>query len=180
MKKITTILLVLIIGFVAMYILKELGCNETPKEIKDNTELLDRLKPLEVELAVLRAKNDSLELSYQNKKNVKDSVVIRYETKYIPYYDTMTNDTALCLPKKYVDTLVLSYENIINEADTLIKVKSLTIDNLTAQNEIKDTLINNYQDNELVYKKEIKKQKRKKWLFFGGGVGVGYLIGKLF
>lgn len=177
MKKITTILLVLIIGLLILYHFK---CDNEPLQIKDNTKLLEKLKPIEAELAVLRAKNDSLELSYQNKKNVKDSIVIRYKKEYIPYYDTITNDTALCLPKKYVDTLVLSYENIINEADTLIKVKSLTIENLTAQNTIKDTIINNYQDNELIYKQEIKKQKKNKWLFFGGGVGVGYLIGKLF
>lgn len=177
MKKINTILIFVFIGLLILYHFK---CdNETP-QIKDNTELLDKLIPLEAELAVLKAKNDSLELSYQNKKNVKDSVVIRYKNEYIPYYDTITNDTALCLPKKYVDTLVLSYQNIINEADTLIKVKSLTIDNLTVQNTIKDTIINNYQDNELIYKEEIKKQKKKKWLFFGGGVGIGYIFGKLF
>lgn len=168
---------VIVIGWL---LLDKCSDNSTTKELKDNTILLEKLKPLKAELAVLRAKNDSLELSYQNKKNVKDSLVIRTKTKYITVYDTLTKDTYPCLPKVYVDTIVLTYENLLNDADTIIKVKSLTIENLTTQNTIKDTIINNYQNNELIYKQEIKKQKNKKWLFGGVGAGIGYFLGKIF
>lgn len=177
MKKINTILIFLITGLLILYHFK---CNNTTTEIKDNSAYFETIKIYESELADLREKNDSLEISYQNNKNVKDSIVYDIRKRYITIYDTLTNDTIECLPKNYVDTIVLTYENLLNDADTLIKVKSLTIDNLTIQNTIKDTIIDKFQHNELVYKQEIKKQKRKKWLFGGVGVGIGYVLGKIF
>ena len=154
MRKAYNILLLIALIIVCLY-----KCEPTKVDDK-----IDDLKPLEAELSGLKALNDSLEVSYQTKKIIKDSLVIRTKTKYITIYDTLE-----CLPKKNVDSLIVSYEDVINEADTLLKVKSLTIVNLTKQNDIKDDVIHNQ-------KREIKIQKRKKWLF----LGVGYLLGKVF
>ena len=154
MRKAYNILLLIALIIVCLY-----KCE--PTKVNDK---INELKPLEDELSDLKALNDSLEVSYQTKKIIKDSLVIRTKTKYITIYDTLE-----CLPKKNVDSLIVSYEDVINEADTLLKVKSLTIVNLTKQNDIKDDVIHNQ-------KREIKIQKRKKWLF----LGVGYLLGKVF
>lgn len=40
-------------------------------------------------------------------------------------------------------------------------------------------LINNYQLNEKVLIKSVKKERRNKWLFGAGGLIGGFLIGKL-
>lgn len=180
MKHIDKILLIAFISLSIFLILFRPSCNDNTTDLKDNTTLLNSLEIYKAELVDLKRLNDSLELSYQNNKNLKDSIVYDIRTRYKTYYDTITNDTIECLPKIYVDKVVLTYENLLNDSDTLIKVKSLTIENLTTQNTIKDTIINNYQDNELIYKQEIKKQKKKKWLFGAAGTGIGYFLGKIF
>ena len=171
----------IVLILICIYLLLKNGCNEKPiPNHKDNTALLDSLKIYKAELAVLKNLNDSLVVTYQNNKITKDSLVIHTQTKYITVYDTLTNDSIKCLPEIYVDSLVLTYENLLLDADTLIKVKSRTIDNLMVQNEIQDTVITNYQHNEGIYQQEIKKQKKKKWTFGIVGSGIGYVIGKLF
>jgi hypothetical protein len=145
------------------------GCGNEPI---DNSHLFNKLDTYKTELNDLKALNDSLVISYQKKKKVKDSIVINVKTKYITVYDTVTNDTADCLPKPYVDTLINIYEDLLTNCDSLNSTKNNMIDNLEAQNNIKDTIIINKD-------KEIKKQKRKKFGAFLKGLGLG-LVGGLF
>jgi hypothetical protein len=73
----------------------------------------------------------------------------------------------------HVDSLVMTYEDLILDADTIIKVQSIQIDNLEQQNAVKDTVITQQQS-------EIKRQKKGKLKAFIGGVGVGALVRSLF
>jgi len=156
-------------------------CSDKPKIVlKDNTQLFDSLNTYKAKLVDLKALNDSLVKDYNNNKIIKDSIVYHVQTKYLPVFDTITNDTIECLPKQQVDTIINTYENLLSNCDTVIAVKDSVINNLEVQNSIKDTVIFNYQSNEKVLKKEVKRQKRKKWLFGGVGVAVGYFLGKIF
>jgi hypothetical protein len=83
------------------------------------------------------------------------------------------------LPKVHVDSLIYTYESLILDADTIIKVQSIQITNLEQQNDIKGKMIFNYQTNEKVLIKSVKKERRNKWLFGAGGFGLGFLTGKL-
>ena len=94
-------------------------------------------------------------------------------------YDTITNDSIECLPRPYVESLTESFEYVLEQSDSLIVSKNNEIDNLEKQNEIKDTIIINYQANEKEYTKALKKEKRKKWLFGVGGFISGVIVGKL-
>ena len=177
MKNITTILLVLIIGLLILYHFK---CDNEPLQIKDNTKLLEKLKPIEAELAVLRAKNDSLTNHYADVKNIKDSVVYRTKTKYITIFDTITNDTIDCLPKPHVDTIINTYENVIKAADSMLVVKDTIIKKQEHVISVQDTIISNHEKNEATLIKQVNKEKRKGWArTFIGSVG-GFLVGKAF
>ena len=177
MNKLNYILILIII---VLMLLNWNGCNKQPIKLKDNTSLFDSLETYKDELIVLKALNDSLVVEYQNKKIVKDSLVINVKTKYITVYDTLTNEIVDCLPKPYVDTLINTYEALLVDCDSINSTKIDIIDNLENQNTIKDTIIVNYQSNEVVYKKEIKKQKRNKWKFGISGGVIGYVLGKIF
>ena len=145
------------------------GCGNKPI---DNSHLFNKLDTYKAELTDLKALNDSLVISYQNKKIVKDSLVVNVKTKYITVYDTVTNEVVEALPKPYVDTLIYTYEDLLTDCDSINSTKNNMIDNLEAQNNIKDTIIVNKD-------KEIKKQKRKKFGAFLKGLGIG-LVGGLF
>jgi len=145
------------------------GCGNKPI---DNSHLFNKLDKYKTELTDLKALNDSLVISYQNKKKVKDSLVVNVKTKYITVYDTVTNEVVEALPKPYVDTLIYTYEDLLTDCDSINSTKNNMIDNLEAQNNIKDTIIVNKD-------KEIKKQKRKKFGAFLKGLGIG-LVGGLF
>ncbi len=152
-------------------------CNES--KIIDNSSQLQQIDSLVSANDSIKALNDSLQLNYSEGKNIKDSLVYRIKTRYVPIYDTLTNEVVECLPKIHVDSLIYAYENIILDADTIIKVQSIQIDNLEQQNNIKDTIILNYQTNEKVLIKSVKKERRNKWLFGAAGFGLGFLTGKL-
>lgn len=152
-------------------------CNE-PKLI-DNSIQLQQIDSLRAANDSIMALSDSLQINYSESKNIKDSLVIRYKTRYISVYDTISNEVVECMPKMYVDSLIYTYESLILDADTIIKVQSIQIDNLEQQNEFKDQLIMNYQTNEKVLIKSVKKERRNKWLFGGFGFGLGFLTGKL-
>lgn len=148
-------------------------------ELVNNSYELRQIDSLVAANDSIKALNDSLQLNYSEGKNIKDSLVIRIKTRYTPIYDTLTKDTIECLPKVYVDSLIMTYESLILDADTIIKVQSIQITNLELQNDIKDQLILNYQTNEKVLIKSVKKERRNKWLFGAGGFLGGLLIGKL-
>ena len=148
-------------------------------ELIDNSNHLHQIDSLKTANDSIKALSDSLQINYSAGKNIKDSLVIRIKTRYISVYDTISNEVVECLPKVHVDSLIMTYESLILDADTIINVQSIQISNLEQQNNIKDTLINNYQLNEKVLIKSVKKERRNKWLFGGVGVGVGYLIGKI-
>ncbi len=78
-----------------------------------------------------------------------------------------------------VDSLVATYESLILDADTIIKVQSIQINNLEQQNDIKDTLLLHYKTNEKVLIKAVKKERRNKFLFGIGGFISGVIVGKL-
>jgi hypothetical protein len=176
MKNIYTLIAAIsLLVLVAIFLPK--SCNE-PKLIDNSIQLkqIDSLKAANDSIKVL---SDSLQINYSESKNIKDSLVYRIKTRYIPIYDTLTNEVIECLPKIHVDSLIYTYESLILDADTIIKVQSIQIDNLEQQNNIKDTLIQNYQTNEKVLIKSVKKERRNKWLFGAGGFGLGFLTGKL-
>lgn len=171
---------ILILAIIVLLLFNWNSCNKQPIKLKNNTHLFDSLKTYKDELVVLKALNDSLVVEYQNNKIVKDSLVINVKTKYIPVYDTLTNEIVDCLPKPHVDTLINTYEDLLVDCDSLISTKDDIISNLDVQSTIKDTIIVKYQSNEVVYRKEIKKQKRKKWKFGVVGTAIGYVLGKIF
>lgn len=148
-------------------------------ELFDNSEQLNRIDSLKIANDSIKALSDSLQINYSESKNIKDSLVIRYKTRYISVYDTISNEVVECMPKMYVDSLIYTYESLILDADTIIKVQSIQIENLEQQNNIKDTIILNYQTNEKVLIKSVKKERRNKWLFGTAGFGLGFLTGKL-
>lgn len=148
-------------------------------ELVNNSYELRQIDSLVAAIDSIKALNDSLQLNYSDSKNIKDSLVIRIKTRYISVYDTIRNEVVECLPKIHVDSLISTYESLIIDADTIIKVQSIQINNLEKQNEFKDQLILNYQTNEKVLIKSVKKERRNKWLFGAGGFLGGLLIGKL-
>lgn len=148
-------------------------------ELFDNSEQLNRIDSLKIANDSIKALSDSLQINYSESKNIKDSLVIRYKTRYISVYDTISNEVVECMPKMYVDSLIYTYESLILDADTIIKVQSIQIENLEQQNNIKDTIILNYQTNEKVLIKSVKKERRNKWLFGIGGFISGVIVGKL-
>ena len=148
-------------------------------ELFDNSEQLNRIDILKTANDSIKALSDSLLNNYSEEKVVKDSIVFRIKTRYISVFDTISNEVVECLPKVHVDSLISTYESLILDADTIIGIQQIHITNLIEQNNIKDTLINNYQLNEKVLMKSVKKERRNKWLFGGVGAGIGYLIGKI-
>lgn len=169
-----TILILIIV------ILLQSQCDRPEPIYKDNTQLFNKLEVYKSKLAVLTSLNDSLEVSYKKSKQIKDSVVYTYQKKYIAVYDTITNELVDCLPKPYVDTIITTYEGLLSDCDTLNQTKDGIIENLTVQNTTKDTIIVNFEANEKVFKKELKKQKRNKWKFGVVGSAAGYVLGKIF
>ncbi len=170
-------LIVITILIVLNYVLKINSCNEPT--IIDNSDYLKQIDSLRGHNNELKIKGDSIQLAYEKAKEKKDSIVYKVRNHYIMVYDTITQDMVECLPKQYVDTLIYTYESVIFKADSVIEIKDQLIDNSERRNEIKDTLISNYQLNEKVLQKALKKEKRKKWLFGGGGFLIGYLFGKV-
>jgi len=177
MKNNPTYIIIIIILLVISLTLKFDRCNEP--ELVNNIYELQQIDSLKTANDSIKALSDSLQVNYSEAKIVKDSLVVRYTSRYVTYYDTTTQKVYNCLPMVYVDSLVATYENLILDADTIIKVQSIQITNLEQQNNIKDTLINNYQTNEKVLIKSVKKERRNKWLFGAGGFGLGFLTGKL-
>ena len=148
-------------------------------ELVNNSYELRQIDSLVAANDSIKALSDSLLNNYSEATILKDSLVIRIKTRYISVYDTISNEVVECLPKVHVDSLIMTYEGLILDADTIINVQSIQISNLEQQNNIKDTLILNYQLNEKVLMKSVKKERRNKWLFGAGGLIGGFLIGKL-
>ncbi len=147
------------------------GCNDTVVTTP-TVQLFERIDSLKPQYDSLKNYSDSLKLAFEDKRNFKDTLIFRYQSKYELYYDTISGTTKECLPKPYVDSLVITYEGLILDADTIIKVQSKQINNLELQNTTKDTIIN-------IQTKEIKRQKKGKIKAFIGGLGIGTLFGLL-
>lgn len=176
MKNIYTLVAAIsLLVLVAIFIPK--SCKQV--ELVNNTYELQQIDSLVAANDSIKAFGDSLQINYSESKNIKDSLVIRFKTRYISVYDTISNEVVECLPKVHVDSLISTYEGLIIDADTIIKVQSIQIDNLEQQNEFKDQLIMNYQTNEKVLIKSVKKERRNKWLFGIGGFISGVIVGKL-
>lgn len=176
MKNIYTLVAAIsLLVLVAIFIPK--SCKQV--ELVNNTYELQQIDSLKAANDSIKALSDSLQINYSESKNIKDSLVIRFKTRYISVYDTISNEVVECLPKVHVDSLISTYEGLIIDADTIIKVQSIQIDNLEQQNEFKDQLIMNYQTNEKVLIKSVKKERRNKWLFGIGGFISGVIVGKL-
>jgi hypothetical protein len=167
MKHLTYILISILIAGTIIFSFK--SCEQTPIE-NTNFAKLDSLVAANDSIKKL---SDSLQINYSEAKVVKDSLVIKYTSRYVTYYDTTTRQVYNCLPRVHVDSLVMTYENLILDADTIIKVQSIQINNLEQQNTTKDTIIVQQQS-------EIKRQKKGKLKAFLGGVGVGALVRSLF
>jgi hypothetical protein len=172
-------LIIALVGLIVVLFLLR-SCDKPKETIIDNSHLLNKIDSLELNYDVLKANSIQLELAYQKQKERKDSVVYKLKNQYIMVYDTITKDTVECLPKPYVDNLVLSFEYVLESSDSLISVKSSQIGNLEQQNNIKDTIILSHKQQVNELQKSVKKEKRKKWLFGVTGFGFGYLFGKSF
>ena len=155
-------------------------CNKPKPVLIDNSKYINKIDSLESEYKGLKYKSAKFELEYEKAKAKKESVVYLTKHHYIMTYDTITNDSVECLPKPYVESLTKSFEYVLEQSDSLIVAKNNQIKNLELQNTTKDTIINNYQTNEKTLTKALRKEKRKKWLWGAGGLGLGYLFGKSF
>jgi hypothetical protein len=102
------------------------------------------------------------------------------KTKYLTVFDTVLNDTIECLPKKFVDSLIAIQDSTDSICGQNLSVKNEIIVNLENQNNIKDTVIDNYEVIVSEKDQEIKKQKKRKIKSFFVGVGVGAIIRSLF
>lgn len=148
-------------------------------ELVNNTYELQQIDSLKVANDSIKALSDSLLNNYSEAKIVKDSLVYRIKTRYISVYDTISNEVVECLPKIHVDSLIYTYENLILDADTIIKVQSIQINNLEQQDDLKDTIILSHKQQVNELQKSVKKEKRNKFLFGIGGFISGVIVGKL-
>jgi len=176
MKNIRYLIAAIIILIIIALVLPK-SCNEPI--LIDNSSQLKKIDSLVAANDSIKALSDSLQVNYSDAKIVKDSLVVRYTSRYVTYYDTTTQKVYNCLPMVHVDSLVATYESLILDADTIIKVQSIQINNLEQQNDLKDTIIlsDKQQVNEL--QKSVKKEKRNKFLFGIGGFISGVIVGKL-
>lgn len=173
-------ILYLLIFALGIIVLIQSTCNIPNPILNDNTNLFNRIDSLNQRNDSLKLSDDSLTVNYSIATVLKDSFVIRLKTRYLTVYDTISQSVVDCLPKSEVDSLIITYEGVIGSAEAVIEVKDEQIYILDKMNSTKDTIIENYQSNEVVLKKQIKKEKRKKWLWFGVGTATGVIIGKLF
>jgi len=164
----------------SVVVLFQTQCNGPEKELKDNSELFKKLKVLQPQLDSLELLAGNLTVELNIEKERKDSIIIRLKPKYITITDTITGDIVDCLPKEHVDTLIRTYEGLLDKADKLSGVKDNQILNLEEQSTTKDNIITNLEENEETLKQTLKKEKGKKWKFGGVGVVIGYVIGKVF
>ena len=172
------VLITLVLIFLAFVFFQP--CNEKPIIEPDNSVHFEQIETLKSELAVLSVLNDSLELSYKEVLNRKDSVRIVIKNKYIQVLDTNTNEVIDCLPKMYVDSILMVQDETDKICGQNLSVKDEIIVNLTNQNNVKDTIISNYDEIVQAKDQEIKRQKKNKIKSFFVGVGVGALIRSLF
>jgi hypothetical protein len=170
MKENYKLILAITLLIVIAFIFNNDSCNKQNQIDNTNFAKLDSLVAANDSIKAL---SDSLQVNYSEAKIVKDSLVIKYTSRYVTYYDTTTRQVYNCLPMVHVDSLVMTYESLILDADTIIKVQSIQINNLEQQNAVKDTVI-------LQQQSEIKRQKKGKLKAFIGGVGVGALVRSLF
>jgi hypothetical protein len=176
MKNIRYLIAAIVILIIIAFTLPK-SCNEQP--LIDNSSQLHQIDSLKTANDSIKDLSDSLQVNYSEAKIVKDSLVVRYTSRYVTYYDTTTQRVYNCLPMVHVDSLVATYESLILDADTIIKVQSIQINNLEQQNDIKDTLLLHYKTNEKVLIKAVKKEKRNKFIFGIGGFISGVIVGKL-
>ena len=176
-------ILILSLSVIVICLIK---CDKTDNDLSliDNSKLKHKVENLKSKISILSVSNDSLTKKYTDGKKIKDSVLFQTKTRYISIYDTILNDTIECLPKIHVDTIISTFENIIEKADSLIAVKDTIISNQKDVIIIQDTIIINNEINEKKLKKQVKKEKRKgNWKFVKGiifGGSLGYIAGKLF
>jgi len=179
MREYTNIIVVSLLTIATIIVVLS-TCNEKPIPIPNNSEHFEQIETLKSELAVLSVLNDSLGKSYKEVLQRKDSVRVIIKTKYIQVVDTNTNEVIDCLPKIYVDSLIAIQDSTDKICGQILSAKDEIIDNLTTQNNVKDTIIMNYEIIVQAKDQEIKHQKKNKIKsFFAGGI-VGAIIRSLF
>ena len=175
------LLLILFFAFVIGWLLQD-KCDKSNNDLPiiDNSLLKENVQKLKLEISYLSVLNDSLTKSYADSKDIKDSVVYSIKTKYITIFDTITNDTIDCLPKIYVDTMILSFENVIKECDKKLIVQDSIIFKQSEVINKQDTMILNHEINEKTLLNQVRKEKQKGWfksaVSFVGGVLIGKVI----
>lgn len=169
------ILILIIVG-----LLFTKSCNKPQEVIVDNSPLLEKIDSLTLEYVTIKQNADQWETAYEQQKARKDSIIIKTKLKYITIVDSSTNDSIKCLPEEDVNNLVDSFEYIISVADSTISLKNSQILNLEERQELCDTIISNFEHNEEVLKETLKVEKRKKWKFAAGGVGIGFILGTFY
>lgn len=153
------------------------SCNEP--ELVNNTYELQQIDSLVAANDSIKAFGEVLELKLTEAKKRKDSIVYVTKNHYIMAYDTITKDSVECLPKPYVDSLSEAFEYVLEQSDSVIAIKSIQINNLEQQNNLKDTIILSHKSQVNELQKTIKKEKRNKFLFGIGGFISGVIVGKL-
>lgn len=176
MKNIYTLIAAIsLLVLVAIFIPK--SCNKV--ELVNNNYELQQIDSLRQEYALLKKQSTLQEVELEKAKKRKDSVVYVTKNHYIMAYDTITKDSVECLPKPYVDSLCDAFEYVLDQSDSLLLTKNSEITNLEKIVKKDSVVISNYQQNEQVLIKSVKKERRNKWLFGAGGFGLGFLTGKL-
>jgi len=172
MKKITNPLIIVVL-FIIILVLSLQRCDEKNVPVHNNSENFEKIEFLKDELNELSVLNTSLSIKYKEVLQRKDSVRMMVKNKYIQVFDTISQTTIDCLPKEYVDSLIFMQDSTDKICGQNLSVKDSIIENLTNQNNIKDTII-------IDLKKEIKRQKRGKIKAFIVGIGTGAFIRQLF
>ena len=176
------LLIILLVALIVIGWLLQDKCDKTNNDLPiiDNSLLKEKVEKLKLEISYLSVLNDSLTKSYADSKDIKDSIVYLTKTRYITIFDTITNDTIECLPKEFVDTLILTYENVIKECDKKLIVQDSIIFKKSEAINKQDTMILNHEINEQTLLKQVRKEKQKGWfksaVSFVGGVLIGKAI----
>lgn len=151
---------------------------------KTADSLNNRFVQLDKERAVLTIKLDSMAKLLITRKEA-DKI---YVTRYIQVKQSLTAEDSINCPEvvdkcntiiNACDSVILSKDSIIHDHEVKDSLNEADKNILKEQVNIKDQLYKNEQSEHDKTKKQLRKEKRKKWLFGATGLLSGFGLGKV-